>query len=299
MAAGLFIGVEDVQHAVSLAGAQIAYEESAVLLQLVQGRHMALGQVHHMDVVPHAGAVMGGPVAAEDVEAFQLSRRHLGDIGHQIIGNAVGVLADFPGGMGADGVEVTQERHVQIGVCRAAVGENPFQHQLGVAVGIGGRTGGVLPDGHRLGVAVDGSRRGKDKIAHSVLTHHIEHRQGIGQVIGVILQRLAHALPHRLEGGKVNDGLNVRVGIKEGLGGPAVAQIRFHKGHRLPGDLLHPPEGFPAGVDQVVGHYYVIARLQQGHAGMGANVSRAAADQNLHLFRFLSILPLREATPIA
>ena len=56
LAAGLAEGVDDVQHAVAVAGAQIADEQAGLLLQLLDGRHVAAGQIHHVDVVAHAGA---------------------------------------------------------------------------------------------------------------------------------------------------------------------------------------------------------------------------------------------------
>ena len=35
----------------------------------LHGGHMAAGQVHHMDVVTHAGAVGRGVIVAEDMDA--------------------------------------------------------------------------------------------------------------------------------------------------------------------------------------------------------------------------------------
>lgn len=60
LAAGLGEGMDDVQHAVALAGAQIADEETAAGLQLADGAHMAPGQIHNVDVVTHTGAVRVG-----------------------------------------------------------------------------------------------------------------------------------------------------------------------------------------------------------------------------------------------
>ena len=47
LAAGLLKGMDDIQHAVTLAGAQIADEEAAAGLQLADGAHMAPGQIHN------------------------------------------------------------------------------------------------------------------------------------------------------------------------------------------------------------------------------------------------------------
>ena len=58
--------------------------------------------------------------------------------------------------MGADGVEVAQQRHIQGRVGGADVGEDALLEQLAGAVGVGGAADGeVLPDGHGSRVAVD------------------------------------------------------------------------------------------------------------------------------------------------
>ena len=110
---------------------------------------MAAGQVHDVDVVAHAGAVGGGVVVAEDVDFFQLADGDLGDVGHQVVGDAVGVLADEAGLMGTDGVEVAQQGHVQLRVSLADIGQDALGEGLGGAVGVGGGTNGeILGDGH-------------------------------------------------------------------------------------------------------------------------------------------------------
>ena len=72
LAAGLLKGMDDIQHAVAVAGAQVADEQAAVGLQLLDGADMAPGQVNHMDVIAHAGAVGGGVVVAKDMHLSSL-----------------------------------------------------------------------------------------------------------------------------------------------------------------------------------------------------------------------------------
>ncbi len=96
---------------------------------------MAAGQVHHVDVVTHTGAVRGGIVVAKDVYLFQLAHGHLGDVGHQVVGDAVGVLADEAGLMGTNGVEVAQQGHVQAGVSLAHILQDALGKHLGRARG--------------------------------------------------------------------------------------------------------------------------------------------------------------------
>ena len=69
---------------------------------------------------------------------FQLADRHLGDVGHQVVGDAVGVLADEAGLVGTDGVEVAQQGHVQAGVGLADILQDALSESLGGAVGVGG-----------------------------------------------------------------------------------------------------------------------------------------------------------------
>ena len=116
---------------------------------------MALGQVHHMDVVAHAGAVGGVVVVAEHVQVIQLARRHLGDEGHEVVGNAVGIFTDAAALVGADGVEVAQQHHapLRVGVHHAL--QDFFDHVLGPAVGVGASLAEhVLPQRHLVRHAI-------------------------------------------------------------------------------------------------------------------------------------------------
>ena len=78
------------------------------------------------------------------MDLFQLAHSHLGDVGHEVVGDAVGVLADEAGLVGADGVEVAQQSHIQGGVRLADIGEDALGHGLGGAVGVGGGTHGEV-----------------------------------------------------------------------------------------------------------------------------------------------------------
>ena len=281
LAAGLLIGVENVQHAVALAGTQVAHKEAAVLGHLLNGGHMAPGQIHHMDVIPDAGAIGGGVVSTKDVELFQLAHGYLGDIGHQVVGDAVGVLADETTFVGADGVEVAQQSHVQGGIGLAVVHENLLDEQLGGTIGIGGAAGGeVLTDGHRGGIAVHGGGGGEYKVLHVVGPHGVEQHQGAGEVVGVVFQGLGNALTHGLETGEVDDRINVGVLVEDLLHGGCIAQVCLHKGNGGASDLLHAMNGLGAGVDEIVHDDNVVAGLNELHTSMAADIPGAAADEN-------------------
>ena len=83
----------------------------AVRNSLSRGGHVALGQVHDVDVIADAGAVARRVVAAEDAELGALPQRHLLDVGHQVVGDAHRVLPDLACMAGLDLLAV-----VQIGV---------------------------------------------------------------------------------------------------------------------------------------------------------------------------------------
>ena len=105
MAGGLLVGLDDLKHGVAVAGAQIV-DEHAFLVDVVDDGHMALGQIDHMDVVTHAGAVGRVVIVAVHLDFLQLADRDLGHIRGEIRRNTLRVFAQQTGFMRADGVEV-------------------------------------------------------------------------------------------------------------------------------------------------------------------------------------------------
>ena len=172
-------GVHHIQHAVARAGAQVEDLASLMLGDVFHGSHMALGQVHHMDIVSHAGAVVGIVVIAVDAELLPAADGYLGDIGHQIVGDTSGVLADQAGLMGADGIEVPQQDHAPFGVCVRDAGEDLLGHVLGPAIGVGAAACPAgLPQGHFVVGGVDRGRGGEDDILHAHFLHDLGQYQG-------------------------------------------------------------------------------------------------------------------------
>ena len=280
LAAGLGEGMDDIQHAVTLAGAQIADEEAAAGLQLADGAHMAPGQIHNMDVVTHTGAVRGGVVVAKDVHLFQLAHSHLGNVGHQVIGDAVGVLADQAALVGADGVEVAQQRHIQAGVSLADVLQDALGEGLGGAVGVGGSTHReVLGDGHTGGVAVDGGGGAEHEVMAIMMAHHVQNDQRAVEVIVVVLDGLGHALAHSLVGCKLDDGGDVRALGEDLLHVLAAGHVCLVEAEILAGDLLDPVQNHRRSVIIVICHHDIVASVQQFDAGVAADVAGTAGNR--------------------
>ena len=101
-------------------------------------------KVNNMNVVTHACAVGGGVVVAVDVEVVKLADCNLSNIGHKVVGDAVGVFADSAALVCADGVEVTKKAGTPFAVCSAGILEHSFYVELCCAVGVCGFTFGHI-----------------------------------------------------------------------------------------------------------------------------------------------------------
>ena len=91
---------------------------------------MTGGQIAHVDVVAHTGAVGCGVVVAKDLNGLELAHGNLRDIGHQVVGDALGILADQARRMGADGIEITEQHNVPLGVGGVNVHKDLLDHHL-------------------------------------------------------------------------------------------------------------------------------------------------------------------------
>ena len=106
----------------------------AALIQGAQGQDVGLGQVGHVDIVAHAGAVAGGIVVAIDLDLFPLAQRHLEHQGDEM-GFGMVVLASL--GRGACRVESSAApRSAAVNAIQPV--QHPLQDELGLAVGAAG-----------------------------------------------------------------------------------------------------------------------------------------------------------------
>ena len=138
---------------------------------------MSLSKIHHMDIIPDTGAVRCVIIVAKYPETGQLAHCHLGDIGHQIVGNAVGILSDEPAGMRPDGVEVPESHHAPLRIRRYQIPQELLDHDLGIAVGIGGGGGHILGVGHRIMYPVYGGGGGEYQLFAAVFAHSLQQQQ--------------------------------------------------------------------------------------------------------------------------
>ena len=112
--------------------------------------------------------------------------------------------------MGTDGVEVTEQGHIQSGVSLADIGQDALGKGLGGAGLSGGTHAKSLGDGHAGGVAVDGGGGAEHEVAAVVAAHHVQNDQGAVEVVVVVLDGLGDAFAHSLIGGKLDDSIDIR-----------------------------------------------------------------------------------------
>ena len=72
------------------------------------------------------------------------------------------------------------------------------------------------------------------------------------------------------------------VRVEKLVEGRAVQKIHFVKFERFSGDALDAPQALRVGVDEVVRHNDRVSGVQKLHAGVAADVSGAAGNENVH-----------------
>ena len=105
-------------------------------------------------------------------------------------------------------IEVAEQDDVPLGVSGGGGGgvgedllDHPFRPAVRVCCGLLRR---ALVEGERVGVAVDGSRRGEyDRLA-AVVAHGVDESERRPQVVGVVLDGLLDGLPDSLVAGEVD-----------------------------------------------------------------------------------------------
>ena len=249
--------------------------------------HVGLGEVHDVDVVAQAGAVLGGIVVAEDAEAGALADGGLGDERDQVVRDAARELADEGARVRADGVEIAEEDALDctaVGFHRVA--EDVLAHGLGVAVGRrGGLAGRLLRDGNDLRLAVNRGRGREQHVAAAFLLRRFQHVQETQEVVLIVHHRLLHGLAHGLEGREMDDRVDGIV-REDLLHRGRVAEVHLHERKFPFENLLHTLEAGAVAVGEIVGHDHVVARLDQFHGHVAPDEPRAAGYKHCFLHRF-------------
>ena len=236
-----------------------------------------------MDVVAYAGAVVGVIVVAEDAEFLTLAYGHLGDVGHEVVGDAVGVFADGAALVCTDGVEVAEEHDVPFLVSLLHVHKHLFEHRLGLSVGVGAvALGALLGDGDDGRVAVDGGRAREDDVLAAVLAHDVEEDESAVHVVFVVFQRLGAAFAYSLKAGEVDAGIEMML-VEDALEAFAVADVDLVEGYFLADDFGNALEGDGAGVVEVVDHHSFVAGFGEFDEGVATDEACTASKKDFHI----------------
>src|SRR5690606_24030747 len=99
------------------------------------------------------------------------------------------------------------------------------------------------------------------------------------QVVLVIEQRILHALPHGLGGRKMDQAVQVRMGLEKGLYPGFVPKVELFEMRAFAGDGLDPPELPQGSVGKVVDDQHLLALGLKFNNGMGADTAQPPGDQ--------------------
>ena len=275
-------GIDHIQHRVAGTGAQIKHLAAVMCSSIGHGCHMALAQIHHMDVVPDTGAVVGVVIVAVNAEELPSAYGDLRDIRHQIIGNTPGILTDAAALMGTDGIEVAQQHHAPLGIGMGNTAQDLLGHVLGPAIGIGAAAGAaVFPQGHFVIRRVDRCRRGEDQPLDICLLHHLGQDQGGIEVIVIIFPGLCHRFAHCLEACKVDhcvDGIFREDLLQQRL----ITDIALIELQALARQLHNTVQAFRIGIAQIVDDHHTVSAFQQLQAGVRSDITGTAGNKHIH-----------------
>ena len=243
---------------------------------------MPLRQIDHVDIIAHAGAVGRGVIVAEHVQAVQLADGDLRDIGHEVVGDAVRVLADQTALMRADGVEIAQQHDAPLVVGGVNVLEDIFNVKLGRAVGVGGAARRhILTQRRGVVGAVNGGGGREHDFFHARVAHGFAERHRAAHVVLIIFQRLAAAFAHGLEPGEMDDRVDFILG-KNSVQPRAVADVTFAELEVAAGNFPDAIERFRLAVIEIIEYNDLITLLDEFDAGVRADVTGAARNKNRH-----------------
>jgi hypothetical protein len=154
----------------------------------------------------HAGAVLGVPIIAKYAQLLPLSARHLRNIGHEIVRDAVWILAYLSALVCSHWIEVAEQQNVPLAVALVNITHDLLKEELRPTVWVRRGEAAVLSDRQALRVSVDGRGGGKDEILDAVLLHGFHEDQRARDVVLVVGQRDAHRFADGLLARKVDHG---------------------------------------------------------------------------------------------
>ena len=262
--------LEDRPDRVAAAIAAVEHAARGPALEVPEDGQMDVGEIGDMDVVAHAGPVRRVVVGAEHGHRIARSRRRLAGDLDEVRGTAAG-RTRAPLRVGARDVAVAKRGIAQVMGGRRVV-EHPLGHQLGAAIGVGGRGGGLFRH-RRCGrhAAVNAGARCEDEPAHPARDAGLEQRRAHERVVPVVLEGIDDRLRHRDAGGEMDDRGDAVFG-DDGADGAGVPGVALDERH-LARHGRAPARG------EVVEHDHPVAGVAKGQHGVAAHIAGAPRNQ--------------------
>ena len=238
-AAGFAKSVDHVEHAAADACAKVIDMHAGFISQFFHRRDVAVGQVHHVNVVAHAGAIFGWVVVAEYRQRFTTADRDLRDIRHQVVRDALRIFTHIARRMRADRVEVAQQRDAPVRLRFLQVSEDLLDHQLAFTVRALRSPGREAFDIRDFWlVAVHGGGGAENKVFHARGAHGGNEFQCAGHVVVVVFQRLGDGFADGFQAGEMDHRFNSVI-VKDFRHQRFVTNVAFDKGGAFPAETFN------------------------------------------------------------
>ena len=154
---------------------------------------MAVGEIHHVDVVAYAGAIFSRVVIAKYGKRLAAANGYLRDVRHQVVWNTLRIFPHISRWMSANRVKVAQQGNAPVGLRFLQIGQDLFHHQLAFAVRTLRRAGGEAFNVRNLRlIAIDGRGGAENEVFHVSSAHCIHQTQSAVDVVVIVLQRLGN-----------------------------------------------------------------------------------------------------------
>ena len=114
-----------------------------------------------------------------------------------------------------------------------------------------------------------------------MLCHDLAEHQRRVEIVLIVFHRLGDGLADGLEPREVDGAGNLML-CKDFFQQRLVTHVALDKLHRLAGNFGHAVQAFRVGIAEIVNYNRRMARLDQLHTGVAADVARAAGHKNIH-----------------
>ena len=265
--AGGFEGGPHFEHAYAPTGTQVVHEQARSATVRSERGQVALSEINDVDIVPDSGSIASGVVVSEHPQSLKFANGNLRNIGHQIIGNPVGIFPDPAGWMRSNRVEVSQQGHTPTRIRGDEIRQHLLDHQFGPSIRIGRTHRKVLSNWHSVRIAVHSRRTTEHHRSDACSVHRMNQGDRAAHIIVVIVDRDFGRFSHGLQACEVDNCFDFLFSEQssEALG---VSNIGLNEYQRARRKLLNPGDRSRLAVGEIIDDYEFVAGIQQLNAGM-------------------------------